>query len=101
MSTNRTELADENPSAASDRTFDWNRVDEPALAVVTAVAAATGRDPMELEPLSSRVDPDALGTLFDTEGAEAGQRGHVQFEYENCWVGLEAGGRISVVPIDG
>jgi hypothetical protein len=42
------------------------RVDEtPAETVVTTVAEATGRSPLEMSPLGQTVDADTLNALFD------------------------------------
>lgn len=100
MSTNGTDTVGQESSSESiaNRTVDWESGDEPVLTVVNAVATVTETDPTEMEPLSSTVDADALAALFN---AGKNQNGHVQFEYENCRVRLEANGRVSVMPLDG
>lgn len=42
-----------------------NTAESAAEAVVTVVAEATGRSPLELDPLYEVVDPDALNMLLD------------------------------------
>jgi len=75
-------------------TFDWERDEQPALAVVNAVAAITQREPTELDPLAATVDTDALRELFDGAGSTARASGYVHFEYEGCRVFLTADGEL-------
>lgn len=49
------------------REYDWSQV-SPTTAVVEAVAAATGRDILAMEPLAESVHVDALDDLFRTGG---------------------------------
>ncbi|WP_158600514.1 HalOD1 output domain-containing protein [Haloarcula sp. Atlit-7R] len=44
--------------------YDWDAPGTLGQAVISAVAAATGTDSTELEPLYNHVDPDALDALF-------------------------------------
>jgi len=66
--------------------------------VVTAVAEATGTDPMSLEPLSDTIDPDALDQLFDPDPVDADQAatGSVTFHYEGSVVEVYADGQTVV-----
>lgn len=65
-------------------------------AVVDAVAAEAGVSPLQLEPLASVVDPDALNALF-----EDGRRGvHVEFEYGGYLVGVTDGVDVTVTQDD-
>ncbi|WP_336364062.1 HalOD1 output domain-containing protein [Halalkalicoccus salilacus] len=52
--------------------------------VYTAIAELTGRSPMELAPLASVIDPDALDSIV-ASGTPAGSF-HVSFEYSGHWV---------------
>jgi hypothetical protein len=53
----------------------------PSVAVLEAVTAATGRDPLDLPPLYSVLDPDALDDLFAPTRVDSGRRtGRVVFE---------------------
>ncbi|WP_158055913.1 HalOD1 output domain-containing protein [Halorussus halophilus] len=44
--------------------YDWTSPEPLSTVVVRLVAAITDTDPLELEPLRDRVDPDALDELF-------------------------------------
>lgn len=52
--------------------------------VYTAIAELTDRSPMELAPLASVIDPDALDAIV-ASGTSAGSF-HVSFEYSGHWV---------------
>lgn len=68
------------------------------IAVVEAASRADGRDPMDLEPLQSVVDPDSLNSLFSPQSTTTQwSNGHVTFQYEGYDVAIEAGGRITLV----
>ena len=71
-------------------------------AVVEAVAAATGRDETELEPLFDAVDPDALDDLFD-RGSTARRRADVRvaFRYAGCRVAVGPDGTVAVATESG
>lgn len=63
--------------------------------VVSAVAAALGVDPVDLDtPLYDVLDPDALDRLFDG----VGRRGSIEFTFCGCWVRAEASGDVRVDP---
>lgn len=60
--------------------------DEPvAMSIVYAVANALQRQPLDLEPLSTQVDPEALETLLN---GPIGQRQElsVSFSFAECTV---------------
>jgi hypothetical protein len=69
----------------------------PSVAVVDAVAAAVGRDPLELPPLYSVLDTDALDALFASpaNGQFRGP-GSVAFEYADHDVTVRSHGTIRV-----
>lgn len=68
-------------------------------AILSAVVAATGNDPLELPPLYSVIDPDALDALFETPTPGASkQRLTVTFEYADCRVSAKAHGTVVVEP---
>lgn len=64
-------------------------------AVVRAVAAETGRDPLELRPLYEVVDPDALNSLVSS--AESAAAPTVEFRYAGCTVSVTGSDGIEVV----
>ena len=69
-----------------------------AETVVTAVAAATGIDPLELEPLYYVVDPDALNTLFDSSRSYSPSPKEFRFTMAGCEVVVRDQGEVTVVP---
>lgn len=91
--------AEEQSGQTTVETVDWNDKDGAALTIVETVASVQERDPTELDPLSSIVDPDALNTLFASTEAET-SGALIQFEYENCLVSVTADGNISVAPAE-
>jgi hypothetical protein len=65
-------------------------------AVVEAVAAAAGVDPLELDVmLYEVVDPDALDRLF---AGDRPTRGRIEFEMADFAVTVDAGRRVVVHP---
>lgn len=76
------------PDSASIQT-EWSGSTRASVAVVEAVAAATGRDPSELPSLQSAVDGDALNALFgstDRTGTEV----LVSFDYADTRVSVDS-----------
>jgi len=70
--------------------------DQPNLAIVETVAAATGREPTDLPPLQGAVDTDALETVL-TEGAdEPAEPIWVSFSYSGVHVTVGTDGIIEV-----
>jgi hypothetical protein len=70
--------------------------ESPADAVVDAVAAAAGTDPLELPPLYEFVDGDALNALFDHHDGMTDTDGLLSFQIETWNVFVRADGRIRV-----
>lgn len=67
----------------------------PSMAVIGAVSAVAGTDPLHIEPLHSTIDPDALDTLFaDQKGGEGDL--HAQFTLEGYSVTLSSYGSVTV-----
>lgn len=67
--------------------------------VVEAVADAEGVDPLDLEPLSTAVDVDALESLFRpqlTVGSVPDPQSEVRFEYHGYEVRFSAIGRVTL-----
>jgi hypothetical protein len=70
-------------------------------AVVAAVAAETGADPMTLEPLYGVLDPDALDALFaGDESTPTAPPVRVEFTYAGCAVSVTGNGAVDVTELD-
>lgn len=66
--------------------------------VVTAVATATGTDPLELDPLYTVVDPDALDGMFQPSIGAPPTDLEVRFSMAGCQVTVHADGEVAVTP---
>lgn len=66
---------------SGDRTYPIRRDELASEVVYTAIAELTGRSPMELTPLASAIDPDALNALVATDDSLR-DPGYVSFDYE-------------------
>lgn len=65
--------------------------------VVSAVADVTGTDPVELEPLYTAVDSDALDALFEHSPAGVDRTpARLEFTYSGCTVEVIGDGRVRV-----
>ena len=72
---------------------------EPATTtLLVAVASVFGVEPDELEPLTARVDPDALNALVEHWHEADADRGSVSFSYAACDVTIRADGEIVIEP---
>ena len=60
--------------------------------VVEKVAAATGTDPLNIDPLYNRIDPNCLNSLFQDGASE----GYVEFLLAGCTVTVQADGTVEV-----
>ena len=70
-------------------------------AVVSSVAVATERDPIDLPPLYSAIDPDALDALFSSAFDQGSSRAiRVSFEYADCRVIVEDQETVRVKPFN-
>lgn len=76
----------------SGTTLDYHN-DSISLSVIEALAAETGTDPIELEPLYHTVDPEALDQLFQDD---ATGEARVTFEYGGRTVDVRSDGTIIV-----
>lgn len=71
--------------------------DSASEAVLEAVGAAAGVDPLELEPLYAVVDPDAIDALCAHARRTDGNRAHIlRFSYAGFDVDVRTDGRIRV-----
>lgn len=75
----------ERRSAEGEYGYPIREGDLASEVVYTAVAELTDRSAMELAPLASVIDPDALDAIVATSRAPAGSW-HVSFEYSDHWV---------------
>ncbi|WP_276282006.1 HalOD1 output domain-containing protein [Halorussus caseinilyticus] len=67
--------------------------------VVTAVAAVTETDPLDLEPLRESLDPDALDDIFRrTPGGHVREEGCVEFSLAAHEVVVGAEGDVEIYP---
>lgn len=69
--------------------------------VISAVADVRGRSPLELPPLYSVIDPDALDRLFDSGGARSQNTlDRVVFTFDGCEVVVYSDGEVNVTAPD-
>jgi hypothetical protein len=66
--------------------------------VIEAVAAATGRDPMELPPLYRTVDPEAVDALFGGADGDPERDVFLSFTYAGAAVTVDDGGELTARP---
>lgn len=72
-----------------------------SVAVVGAVAAVAGTDPLELRPLRESVDSDALDDLFArTCGGTSRESGRIEFLFEGYRVVVNATGEVEIHPTE-
>lgn len=60
--------------------------------IVSTVADKTGRDPLELPPLYTAIDADALTAICDSSSRPL----TVEFEYAGCLVIVRAAGEVEI-----
>lgn len=77
--------------------FD-HHTDSACLAIVSLVSAATNSSPVELTPLQSVIDVDALNRLLASESNGSHHSVSTSFHYEGLEVTVDSEGRIEVVP---
>jgi len=78
-------------------TFDPT-TNAPSDVVVETVSAVTGTAPLDLEPLYSAVDPDALDSFFVSTASGTNRTGLTTFAYRDCEVTVSADGVVLVDP---
>ncbi len=86
------------PSTDERYTVQYDRLDDEPLsvAIADAVAAFSGTDVTELEPLHYAINADALERLFEPRANGLRTGGSVTFEYNDCLVTVTADGEITV-----
>lgn len=87
-------------TGAYQATFDIDRED-PSTVVVTAISAISGADPLDLEPLNERLDPDCLDGLFRSkqDGTPRGDGG-VTFPFAGFDVTVRGHGEVVLTPLE-
>lgn len=73
--------------------YDWSTYDYPSIAIVEAVADATGRDQATLERLQEYVECDALDALVTDHSSEFLE---FSFVYDDVYVTISGDGRLLV-----
>lgn len=68
----------------------------PSEKVIHKVAERKGVDELDLEPLHSAVDPDALDELFSSSSASIQNEGSVAFPYAGYEVVVHANGHVEI-----
>ncbi|PGF18216.1 hypothetical protein CP556_03690 [Natrinema sp. CBA1119] len=76
-------------------------IDEPLhIAVIHAVAAHRGADPIELPPLYEWIDPDSLDALFEPTRRGGPRRGRLEFTYDGHAVAVDCADDVTI-SVDG
>lgn len=74
------------------------REGEISQTVIRSVAEAKGVDPLDLEPLYSVIDPDALNKLFRPSLGAPNPSLTLQFSMAGCDVEIRGDGEVIVTP---
>jgi len=86
-----------NEKQSMSQTIGGNESESVSQRVIAEVAATTGKDPLEMEPLYTRVDPDCLETIFSGDSRTAARnRGQISFPMAGCHVTVKADGTVDV-----
>lgn len=75
---------------------DFSGTQTASLAVIEAVAAVSGTDPIELPPLYDVVNPDALDAMFEPHDRREGSNLRVEFTYNGFDVVVREGPEVTV-----
>lgn len=77
---------------------DYDHEDAPpSTAIVSAVAVASDTDPLDIEPLQSLIDPDALDSLVTSQTTTEGDF-RMTFEYHDHEVTASSYGTLQIRP---
>ena len=86
-----------NRESATVRTqFDQEKT-PPSMAVIATLADVMGVDPVEIDPLHSAIDPDALDSLVRVRNRTSGDI-HVSFTHENHAITVQSYGVVTITP---
>lgn len=83
---------------ASDAVKNVSRSGYISETVVTTVAEAKGVDPLDLEPLYSVIDPDALNSMFRPSVGSPPASIELNFSMAGCEVVIRGDGEVAVTP---
>lgn len=61
--------------------YAYNGNEGPSEAVITAVSAASNREPLEMDPLYESIDPEALDALFRSHSNDDSDSSDIQIEF--------------------
>lgn len=92
-----TEEAETSESSASVQAT-WDDSNDPSTAVIEAVAAANGRDPLKMPPLYDALDVEALDALLTSDRPETPGSVGVSFTYDGTYVWVSGDGTIEIDP---
>lgn len=72
--------------------YDIDADETVSMAVIRAVSAVEGREPLSLPPLSNVIDTDSLDALFAPRGDGTPRAGgRISFIYSNCGLTIDNG----------
>lgn len=84
----------ERENASPVHSFDWTAFESPSHAVVMAVTGESDADPVEIEPINTAIDADALDSIFlPTFSSQRPPNSRIQFDYLGYRIVLNAHGR--------
>ena len=76
--------------------FDQEKT-PPSMAVIATLADVMGVDPVELDPLYSTIDPEALDSLVRVRNRTSGDI-RVSFTHENHAITVHSYGLVTIAP---
>ena len=83
-----------------DMEYEIDTDETVCMAVVRAVSAVEGRDPLALPPLGNVLDTDAIDTLFGSRyDGSTRSGGRLSFVYSNCHITVDNGEYLTLSPI--
>lgn len=82
--------------------YDVETSETLVTTVVRSVAAITGKPPVELDPLYTAIDPDALKQVLDNSRSDSTKQGSVSitFDFASCEITIYRDGTMRIEPPD-
>lgn len=82
--------------------YDVDNSETLVTTVVRSVAAITGKNPVELDPLYATVDPDALEQVLDESRSDSSKQESVSviFDFASCEITISCDGTVRIEPPD-